>query len=172
MIKNKLFIFTFCVFAILFSSAASFAQDSKSIESSLDFQYKIKKEVTRRGLVEAKKIYVLLDEEHFSQEKLRVLFNYISNREKAESLRITVFSKEEYLDKLIEAENYRVNFDGTPEERKAQVEYFKKEYPPETGYFRAFYNRHGSIESFKYSPKKEVAAFIVIPIDEVTPIDN
>lgn len=168
MIKNKLFIFTFCVFAILFSSAASFAQDSKSIESSMDFQYKIKKEVTRRGLVEAKKIYVLLDEEHFSQEKLKVLFNYISNREKAEYLKITVFSNEEYLDKLIEAENktYSIHFADTPEGKKAENEYFEKNYPPDTGYFRAFYYRTKFADYFAYSPEKENAGFITVKIKQ------
>ena len=165
-------LFLICFANILVYSQSLKKDESKTDESALPFSFTIVKEIWI-GIdgdysTKVQKMYIFLEEQHFSEKNLRKLFLKLSAGQTKYPLFIKVFSDKNMLDWLIRGENqpFSIDFANTPEGRKAKEKFFEENYPPDTGYLRAYYQRTKFREFFVYSPEKDNEGYITVIIKE------
>lgn len=105
----------------------------------------------------SREIYILIDENEFSLEVIRDIFNHNRNLyPEPYELRISVYSDRAMLERLInfEKQPMTIEFSKDEEGQAAARKFYEKYYPLPEGYFRASYSRYADFEFFDYSPRK------------------
>lgn len=109
--------------------------------------------------IQRRHIFARLDEKCFDVEHLRRTFEKMSAlHPEPYNLRITFFSDDQELKKLLrfEASIWAIDFKNDEAGKKAERDFYDRQYPKPSGYFRAVYYRYGSHEFFDFSLKKEL----------------
>jgi len=130
-------------------------------------------DVPHPPLVDHRHVFILMEAEHFTPDKLNALFKNVAAVYKDPVwLDITAFSDKQMLQRAINYSTSGVSIDwvDSPEGREAARKFAEEHYPLPTGYYRASYlrisrNQYSQTytdEQYSYSPDPAKAAMVTV----------
>ena len=120
------------------------------------------------GIVD-RQIYVFLDEKEFKPDVIPAIFEDLQKQYPTPKiLQIVMYSDRDMLKKHIsfDAKTTIPDFSDTPGGQKAAAEYYERNYPLASGYYRAIYDRNIKWAYYDYNPEKEKPQMVRVNLKE------